>query len=355
MNASRLFLMLSIVALFSAAHFAIAADTEDATVFRLISAENDESADGDSGTAVAKSEAGGCNFDCYDPCECQKWTISADYLIMDRIGSKSYTLVSSIPTGQTGSSPTERLNANDFKMGFSSGPSLSVIRRGYCGYDFEAVFFQIDGWSNTRTISPGTSDTLYFTPEGTTTTSTDYDMQFKYKSQLYNGEFNVRWKPWDRITMLTGFRWLELRESLDGSLLESIGTPLWNTITRNNLYGFQIGADTDTWSRGCLSISGIVKSGIYCNNAEQTSTSTVGEASDSTNHTAFVGELGLHARYQISRHLSFRGGYQALWIEGVSLAPAQLNACNTYTGDTGIDSKGGVFYHGANAGFEFAF
>ena len=38
----------------------------------------------------------------------------------------------------------------------------------------------------------------------------------------------------------------------------------------NNLYGFQIGADGKLLERGRFSIDGLVKAGIFDNNAEQT-------------------------------------------------------------------------------------
>ena len=46
--------------------------------------------------------------------------------------------------------------------------------------------------------------------------------------------------------------------------------PFWNGTTTNNLYGFQIGADGKILERGRFSIDGLVKAGIFDNNAEQT-------------------------------------------------------------------------------------
>ena len=43
-------------------------------------------------------------------------------------------------------------------------------------------------------------------------------MAWEYATQLYNAELNVRWNPCCRVTMLAGFRWVNLRENLQGAL-----------------------------------------------------------------------------------------------------------------------------------------
>jgi len=43
-------------------------------------------------------------------------------------------------------------------------------------------------------------------------------MAWDYDSRLYKAEANVRWNPWRRVTMLAGFRWIQLREELEGIL-----------------------------------------------------------------------------------------------------------------------------------------
>ena len=52
-------------------------------------------------------------------------------------------------------------------------------------------------------------------------------------------------------------------------------------------------------------------------------------ASASTNHAAFVGETGLQCKYQVTDALLLRAGYEVIWLEGVALAPGQIQ--ETYT------------------------
>ena len=57
-------------------------------------------------------------------------------------------------------------------------------------------------------------------------------MAWDYATQLYNAEFNVRWNPSSRVTMLAGFRWVNLGENLVGALEPP-------TVRGNRLSGIQ--------------------------------------------------------------------------------------------------------------------
>jgi hypothetical protein len=170
--------------------------------------------------------------------------------------------------------------------------------------------------------------------------------------------------------MLAGFRWLNLDESLVAALSPAtIATepPFWDTRTSNKLYGFQIGAACKLFERGRFSIDGRIKTGIYDNDAEQTTAVSViakqvRSASATTNHAAFVGETGLSCRYRINHRLALKAGYELLWLEGVALAPGQIENSFTTTKIfensvrvSGVNCNSGVFYHGATLGVEGAF
>ena len=156
-------------------------------------------------------------------------------------------------------------------------------------------------------------------------------MAWDYASRLYNAEVNVRWNLWRRVTVLAGFRWVNLSEELEGILLPPTphGTgSFWDTQTKNNLYGFQIGADAKLLERNRFSIDGVLKAGIFDNHVEETTSVRMeriqfGE-SDSTDHLAFLGEIGVQCKYQVTPRLSLKAGYEAIWLQGVALAPGQI-------------------------------
>ena len=116
---------------------------------------------------------------------------------------------------------------------------------------------------------------------------------------------------------------------------------------------------------GRFSIDGLVKAGIFDNNAEESTVPSIYKivrpTSASTNHAAFVGETGLQCKYQVTKGLLLKAGYEAIWLQGVALAPGQIQeTCTTSLTPVtvqalGINCNSGVFYHGATAGLEYSF
>jgi hypothetical protein len=314
-----------------------------------------------------------------------RWTATADFIILDRIGSVDRTLVETV--NGTVSLPdlyntpgAEVLNANDLHQGFSSGPRVGLIRHGDNGCDIEFSFFEIDSWDDYRSIGPTPNDWLVMRAPGAPKCflqAQDHKqtqmMAWDYASQLYNGELNLRWNACARLTLLAGFRWTNLSEDLRGTLPELPGTkpqrhePFWDANVRNNLYGFQLGGDAKLFERGRFSIDGLIKAGVFCNNAAETTAVSIDRhifwESDATNHLAFLGETGLQCKYQATQHLLLKLGYEALWLQGVALASGQIQETfsyspslkQTYIQALGVNCGTGVFYHGATAGFEYSF
>ncbi len=330
-------------------------------------------------TAVDKPLESVCCPSCCGP----RWTASADFIILDRIGGVPYALVEtvphSVPLNDLPSTPgIVMLNANDLQQGFSAGPKLGLIRHGDNGYDLELSYFQIDGWNDYRSIGPTPDDWLVMRASGDFLQTQDWKhmqmMAWDYASRLYNAELNVRWNVCDRLTLLAGFRWVNLSEELQGTLPELPGTlpdrrhPFWDANVRNNLYGFQIGADGKLFERARFSIDGLVKAGMFINNAVEATTVSIDRLpfreSASTNQVACLGELGLQCKYQVTQKLLLKLGYEAMWLQGVALAPGQISDTycyyggdwrNTYVQALGVNCGSGVFYHGATAGLEYSF
>ena len=147
---------------------------------------------------------------------------------------------------------TPVLNANDLHQGFFGGPRLGLIHHADNGGELEFSYFQIDGWSCARSIGPvigpdGQPDWLVMRAPGGFLQEQDNKekqmMVWDYDSRLYNAELNMRWNPFCRLTILAGFRWVNLSEDLQGNLPPERTVPFWDSNTKNNLYGFQIGAD----------------------------------------------------------------------------------------------------------------
>ena len=144
---------------------------------------------------------------------------------------------------------TELFNGNDFQQGFAAGPRLGLIRHGDNGCDFELSYFQIDGWSSERNIGPDAEQLAdYAVPRRLSTISgvRRAGNGVAVCHETLQRRVEPRWSPCGRATLLAGFRWIKLRENLQGALEPPTvwwEPPFWNTTTSNNLYGFQIGAE----------------------------------------------------------------------------------------------------------------
>jgi hypothetical protein len=314
---------------------------------------------------------------------CSRWTASADFIILDRVGSAPYPLVETIPGSVSlhdlpTTAGTTMLNAADLHLGFSGGPRLGLTHHGDDGSDLEVSYFQIDGWGSAKGIGPilsdGQTDWLVMRAPGNflqTQQSHDQMMAWDYASRLYNAEMNVRWHPWPRVTVLAGFRWVNLTEELEGILIPPTphGTgSFWDAQTKNNLYGLQIGADARFLELGRFSIDGLLKAGIFDNHADAAALVRMeriqfGE-SDTADYPAFLGELGVRCEYRVTPRLSLKAGYQAIWLQGVALAPGQISETSCHGADLpqdiyvqalGVNCSSGIVFHGATAGLEYSF
>jgi hypothetical protein len=128
----------------------------------------------------------------------------------------------------------------------------------------------------------------------------------------------------------------------------------WNT--NNHLYGGQFGIDLQLWDLASpLSINSTLKAGVYGNDADnhfryKVNQFSILQGGREASDVAFVGDIGVNLSYQVTRHVSFVGGYQLLWINGAALASDQAAYTLRQVDLDVITTQGDVFYHGAQTG-----
>ena len=106
-----------------------------------------------------------------------------------------------------------------------------------------------------------------------------------------------------------------------------------------------------------------MKIGLFDNNAEQSTgvslAKVVYPSTATANHAAFVGEAGLQLKYQVTTGLTVKAGYEVLWLDGIALAPGQiqetLTSARASVQALGVNSGSSVLFHGATAGLEYSF
>lgn len=276
---------------------------------------------------------------------CDLWTIRAGAVFLRRESGADIPIVTGTPSYST----------DDLDFGYQGGPALSVIRHGILGtcWDLEVNYFGV--FHNASAATPdavSVNATPIINVLGVVPALTNYD------SNLHSTEINLRRQWNDCVTFLAGFRWIELSDDLNTNMGAGLAT--FDMDVNNHIYGAQIGADARLWQRGCFTIEGYAKAGIYGNNADVAASTTgiigaqplVTAAGDDT---VFVGDLALTGVYQWNKWWSIRGGYQLLWIDGVALAPNQLDNVDIGTGLGTVDTGNTAFYHGFTLAAEYRF
>ena len=131
--------------------------------------------------------------------------------------------------------------------------------------------------------------------------------------------------------------------------------------TRNDLLGYQIGAELVFAITPGLLVGTEVKGGVYGNHAIQTAfldsqsiAPGIHERSDSTD-AALSAEGHLFVTYQFHALARLRLGYQVYTLDGLALAPENFNTQSPFSGtprNVSISDNGSAFLHGGAAGLE---
>jgi hypothetical protein len=229
------------------------------------------------------------------------------------------------------------------------------------GTNFEASYFGTFHWSTFAQIDGiGTVNSPLF-PQ----TNGANQQSIGYSSEFNSGELNIR-RRWvspncrAHSSLLMGARYVNVSDRFRFGALGTNSNFFYNVDTNNNLVGFQLGGDLNFCVVPRLKFGMEWKTGIYGNDARQTtqiaSTALPDEVRELASETsvAFVGEAGAFYLFQVNPHFTLRGGYQVVLVEGVALAPNNVNPDPDFGNRQVLLSDGSqVFLHGFTAGFEF--
>jgi hypothetical protein len=191
------------------------------------------------------------------------------------------------------------------------------------------------------------------------------------ETRLYSFEINRTWND-ERWSLLAGFRYVRVEDSFRLLSFESdtgIGSDFtsfgdYSVETDNDLFGLQSGIRHKRRSRLSerlfFGLGG--KAGIYGNSASQSQSIIDFGGTDQPfplrppfrdhrGQVAFVGETNLTADLALTSNLELRVGYNLIWMDGLALAPGQLELDDAPI--TATSTTGGGLFHGASVGFIF--
>lgn len=276
------------------------------------------------------------------------WTVSVGSVFLNRSKPRPGPLVFNGTTSEV------LADVSDFDLGWAVGPDIELTRHVNPDWDVGLRYFSVDGWNATKTlVDPGhlrvpmVSDDpgdFFDTTSGS------------YASRFYSTELNLKKAFGERLQVLAGFRMVGLFEEVASSAYSPSLEGTFDIRSSNHLYGFQMGVEGIILQRGRFELDGYLKAGVYGNSIRGTiygdGTYFHEEVTDTINHTSFLGEMGLNAKYQFNRRWSVYGGYQLMWLQGVGLAGDYISLMADPSSTFDI-LDGAAFYHGARAGLQF--
>ena len=303
-----------------------------------------------------------CGY-CCNMCPCAYGVVEA--LVLQRnISGSAIPLVVDATTGNA------LLTTNDLSFPFSGGLRAYYGRQFRDCWYWEAGYFGLWGANASATASGNLSLPGDFS--GLNVFFGADQVLLDYTTNLNGVEFNLAncfsscdtcgcRTTCDSVQWLFGLRYLRIDDTLDiGAQRAEEGgleTGSYNVRAVNNLYGGQVGARLRRcW--GLWSVEGTGKAGLYYNDATQRQTVVdfpnfvVRDTSSADSNLAFLGELNASLIRQITDVWYVRAGYNLIWIDGIALAPNQLDFTLTGTSGTATNTGGTMFLHGANFGVE---
>ncbi len=320
------------------------------------------------------------------------WYAVADGAAMTRVPRQIVDFASAGPAGVMASGTSNIvLSTSDFSYDFKAAGRIVIGHTfGDC-LQIEGSYFGIAKSENDKAVRDNTVNGLVdangnelrgdlLSPFGGFGTvpmpNLDYNnlAQITYTSSLQSAELNVLRKipiqP-ERLTMsiLFGVRYITMPEDFTYMTQSSVVFPpptsgeVTNTVhvtTDNQMIGPQVGARFELYTDNRWWLNTDIKAAVMNNNSMQSTdyTNVINGAtghdffSVREDHTAFAGDLSVTAVYRWSPHFITRLGYQALWLEGMAMAPENFNP-NIHMiqqGPPQLNHSSGVIYHGPFAG-----
>lgn len=282
-----------------------------------------------------------------------RWIARGSAIYVDRVTEDSRSLIESTVN------PGEQLNADALNFSQRLRYDVAITRLAW-----------YDGGFDLRFLDFGTLSASAFVPVGNALTQINSapPVQFpnvrsidaRYETEFYSIELNYFYPVYDFLSVLVGFRYVNLDDEIRASLDASPQTFSVQASARNDLYGGQFGLITIPYEPlfPGLWISSYGKIGIYANDADNRSFVDTGvtrlPVNVSADNSSVVGEFAILADWRIHPAVSIVGGYNLLFLERVAVAADQISATDFFNA-TGSDDDGGVLFHGASLAIEVRF
>jgi hypothetical protein len=305
---------------------------------------------------------------CHNPLN--DWSFQSETLFLKRNKPREIVLAGLDP-GTPGAPQDDfpLMTTHDLTSDFESGFRVNAGKRIDDDMTLELSYMRVHGFDGRETVAgPGNIDVPFQFQQfdqvaGTIDFQGAHAVSARYHSNLDSVELNVRRLLLPSTSVLAGFRYVRVREGFalfanDLDVGNDLQPSPYTIDTWNDLFGAQIGANQRILLTERLSLDFDALAGLFYNSSRQETLwrdegVLLRNFSTSGDSAAFVGELRLSGVYNLTENLSFRAGYQLMWIEGLALAPEQIDYTLTPASGSRIRTNGDIFYHGVSLGLEF--
>ena len=322
----------------------------------------------------------------------QRWfDLSAEAIVLSRTQGAASRNFSSL--GLTPNNPTAFvLNSNQVNLDrYRAGLALQSNIQVGPGSNVEVVYFGLNKWRDSATVTSAAPGTLFsFLSDFGTNPSNGFDdpdrslsHTISYESSLHNGEVNLR-RRWAEPSgflqgsFLCGIRYFQLDEQFDFTAVgnntnssSQTGPRFFNyeTETKNQLTGFQVGADLWLNLIPGVKVGSELKGGVFGNHATQNTRITANslpafgipaiDERASDGRTAYLVQLSNQVVYRLTYAWTLRGSHQLIYVDNVALAPDNVNDeppglfLPNSTRTVGINTDANILYTGFTSGVEY--
>lgn len=190
-------------------------------------------------------------------------------------------------------------------------------------------------------------------------------VDIEYRAEFASLEANWRKPMFPGLTFTTGPKYFQLRESMlnrTQTTFDTITGPFTlntqsRTSTKNSAIGWQIGLEYNQPISQAVYVQGFVKAAGLINNAEVTNAQVSNIdplTTDSVNKDTgmFIGSAGGRVYFALlPKGLHSYAGYEATWVDGVAVVPAQLF---NQTAEA-LPTANTIFWHGLTFGVRYTY
>jgi hypothetical protein len=284
----------------------------------------------------------------------RRWYFQAEALALQRMSGPNRPLAIAAGSGVI------VLETNDLDSGFRVGSRLLVGHRFGADRGWELSYFGLQEWNASAAAERFNNLDIV----GSLNFAEDYHgadrIAFQHAAWLHNGEANLI-RDGEFGSALAGVRYLHLNEKAALTATDSdSGTSDWIARSQSDLVGAQLGVRNgrfrDRWGWELTA-----KAGLYCSVTHQQQTMRdndntliLSQSSTRAFSGAFIGDINFVCFRQLGEVWSFRAGTYAMCVEGLALAPDQLDFNHLALNNQGV-SRGDffdLFVHGFSLGLE---